>query len=211
MPDALPILLEDIWAPKAELEDYKVHFAKWNGDRQPLDAWVRDRDAWVGWQEYRGTKNDFNRDRILSFMSFYHERDTWLFGGIFQVKERHEDRYAVELTSELAPFIGRLKVASPYRDRQVRPKLERVLGGIQVKEVLGHPYSGRHFPGFEEIDLSFEELEALVRNGRADWQSPLSSVKGEPLLTGFEPVLSGLDSDKEVVGPEGLEPPTRPL
>ena len=54
MPDALPILLEDIWAPKAELEDYKVHFAKWNGDRQPLDAWVRDRDAWVGWQEYPG-------------------------------------------------------------------------------------------------------------------------------------------------------------
>ncbi len=30
------------------LEDYKIHFAVWNGDEQPLDVFVRDRDEWAG-------------------------------------------------------------------------------------------------------------------------------------------------------------------
>ena len=182
MPSNGPILLEDIWE-LSDLEDYKVHFARWNGSHQPLDVWVRCRDEWVGWQEYRPANNDFNRPKIFSLMSFYHEPDTWLFGGVYKVKERQPERYVVELTKELAPFIGRLKVSSRYRERQTRPKLEGVLGQMYVKEVLAQPYAGRHFPGFEDIDVSFEELEALVAQGRADWQSPLSSVTGVYLIT----------------------------
>lgn len=183
MTDELPILLEDLWTPQFDLEEYKVHFARWNQNHQPLDAWVRSRDEWVGWQEYWPGKNDFNRPRILSVMSFYHEPDTWLFGGVFEVKERLANRYVVALTCELQPFIGRLKLACSYRDRQTRPKLEGVLGLMTVKEILARPYTGRHFPGFEDIDVSFEELEALVRQGRADWRSPLTSVKGIYLIT----------------------------
>jgi len=177
------ILLEDIWTPAFDLEDYKVHFARWDSSHQPLDVWLRSHQEWMGWQEYRPYKNDFNRPRILSFMSFYHEPDTWLFGGVFDVRERLADRYVVALTRELAPFIGRLKITSSYRERQTRPKLENVLGLLEVKEVLAEPYTGRHFPGFEDINLSFEELEALMRRGRTDWQAPLSSVKGIYLIT----------------------------
>lgn len=182
-PEPSRLLLEDIWPMKFDVEDYKVHFARWNGQHQPLDVWVRDPAEWVGWQEYRGGKNDFNRDYILSFMNFYHEPDTWLFGGIFRVTARHLTRYEVAMTGEMAPHIGRLKVTTSYRDRQSRPRLERVLGDMHVKEILPSRYSGRHFPGFEDIDVSFEELETLVRQGRTDWQAPLSSVKGVYLIT----------------------------
>lgn len=177
------IALEALWKPQLNLAEYKVHFARWNGDTQPLDAWVRDRAEWVAWQEYRPAKNDFNRRRILSFMSFYHEPDTWLFGGVFEVKDRLPERYVVAETEELSPFIGRLKVTSSYRDRQSRPTLEGVFARLDVKELLPRPYSGRSFPGFEDIDVSFEELEALVRQGRPDWQASLSSVKGVYLIT----------------------------
>lgn len=177
-----PILIEEIWEP-SELQDYKVHFARWNQLHEPLDVWVRSREEWVTWQQYRPTNNDFNRPKIFSLMSFYHEPNTWLFGGVYRVKDRLPGQYVVELTSELEPFIGRLKLASPYRDRQSRPKLEGVLGQLFLKEVLAQPYTGRHFPGFEDIDISFEELEALVLNGRADWRAPLSSVAGIYLIT----------------------------
>lgn len=182
MLSARPILLEDIWKP-SEPQDYKVHFARWNQSHQPLDAWVRSRTEWQTWQQYRPTNNDFNRPKILSLMSFYHEPGAWLFGGVYRVRDRLADRYVVELTDELAPFIGRLKLNSPYKERQSRPKLEGVLNQLVLKEVLAEPYTGRHFPGFEEIDISFEELEALVHNGRADWKAPLSSVAGVYLLT----------------------------
>jgi hypothetical protein len=48
---------------------------------------------------------------------------------------------------------------------------------------MSEPYSGRSFPGFEDIDLSFEELEALVRNTRPDWMAALASVKGIYLIS----------------------------
>jgi hypothetical protein len=50
-------------------------------------------------------------------------------------------------------------------------------------EILREPYSGRAFPGFEEIDLGFEELETLVQNGRPDWKTALESVEGVYLIT----------------------------
>jgi hypothetical protein len=52
-----------------------------------------------------------------------------------------------------------------------------------VHEILREPYSGRPFPGFENIDLSFEELETLVRNNRPDWKAALSSTKGIYLIS----------------------------
>ena len=47
----MAIMLQDIWNIE-NLEDYKVHFARWNGEDYPLDVWLRDRAEWEGWQKY---------------------------------------------------------------------------------------------------------------------------------------------------------------
>jgi hypothetical protein len=52
-----------------------------------------------------------------------------------------------------------------------------------VQEILREPYSGRSFPGYENIDVAFDELETLVRNSRSDWKAALESVKGIYLIT----------------------------
>lgn len=178
----MTILLKDIWSIPGP-EQFKLHFARWNGENQPLEAWVRDKAVWQGWQEYRPAKDDFNRPLIFSVMSFYHEPNAWLFGGIFRVLERRPDRYVVELTDDGAGFIGRLKLQSNYRDRQTRVRFENHYPNLEVREILPAPFTGQSFPGFEDIDLSFDELESLVRNGRPDWQAPLASVKGIYLIT----------------------------
>lgn len=178
----MTIRLAEIW-PIAEPQQYKLHFARWNGEHQPLEVWARDRQEWQGWQEYRPGRNDFNRPLIFSLASFYHETDVWLFGGVFRVLSRHSDRYEVELCHEGEGFIGRLKLQSTYRERPTRVNFENHYPGFQVQEILREPYSGRPFPGFENIDLSFEELETLVRNNRSDWQAALASVKGIYLIS----------------------------
>jgi hypothetical protein len=148
-----------------------------------LEVWARDKQEWQGWQEYRPARDDFNRPMIFSLVQFYHEPEIWLFGGVFRVFERHRDRYAVELTEAGAGFLGRLKLRSTYRERATRVKFENHYPGLEVQEIIREPYSGRSFPGFEDIDLSFEELETLVRNSRPDWKAALASVKGIYLIS----------------------------
>ena len=181
--DEMPagILLRDIW-PIGNLTDYKIHFGRWNQWEQPLDAWVN--GDWQSWQEYYPGRNDFNRKFIFSLMDFYHERDSWLFGGVFEVTARHlGERYEVAPTSIGAAFIGRLKLHCPYRGRTTRVNLEKHFDTFRVSEILRERYTGRQFPGYENVHLSFGELESMVRNERADWKAALSSVKGIYLVT----------------------------
>jgi len=76
---------------ESDLSYYKLHLACWNGHEQPLNVYLESWDKWVNWNEWRGNKNDFNREYIFSLIRFYHEPNKWLFGGIFRVVKRLED------------------------------------------------------------------------------------------------------------------------
>ena len=186
MENKKPILLKDIW-PIENTGDYKIHFArKHPTEGHPLDVWIRSKEEWQGWQEYRPANNDFNKRYIFSLMQFYHEDKTWLFGGIFEVIKRHDDRYEVKLNDDRKNFIGRLKIYSPYTKRSPRVTMEAHYNKFEVKEILDEEYSGRSFPGFDEINLDFGELESLIRNDRTDWKTALENVKGIYLITDKE-------------------------
>ncbi|MGP8260260.1 MAG: GIY-YIG nuclease family protein [Acidobacteriaceae bacterium] len=178
----MTIMLRDI-LPIAEPKEYKVHFAKRGSTGQPLDVFTKDRREWQGWQEYRPVRDAFNRPLIFSLANFYHEPETWLFGGIFRVLARNKKGYKVVLTEIADGFIGRLKLHSPYNSRSVRVNMESHYDEFEVTEILKEPFSGRPFPGYEDIELSFEEIETLVRNERPDWKAALGSVKGIYLIT----------------------------
>jgi hypothetical protein len=178
----LSIQLTDIW-PIADQDDFKIHFARWNYHAQPLEVMARSRDEWRGWQEYYPGRNDFNLPYIFSLAQFYQEPDTWMFGGIYRIIERHADRYVVEETDRGADFIGRLKLTSPYRSRTTRTFMQPHSSEFIVKEITLEPYNGLPFPGYSAIDLTFDELSTVVRNGRQDWRGALETTKGIYLIT----------------------------
>ncbi len=179
----MAILLKDIWSID-NLTDYKIHFARVNENKtQPLDAWILDRQKWQGWQETRKGRDDFNRQFIFSLMQFYHEKDIWLFGGVFEVLGRPEGRYEVQLTDQGKEYIGRLKIRSSYRGRPTRKKMEVHYNEFKVQEILREPYTAGEFPGYDKINLSFKELAFLISNNRQDWKTALETIKGVYLIT----------------------------
>ncbi len=172
------IELVDIWDIQ-DAADYKVHFARARDGVEPLEVWARSADEWRAWQEIPLQRNEFNLGHIFSLMHYFPEPDTWLFGGIFRVLERLEDgAYRVELTDEGEHFVGRLKLRSAYGGRNPRAKLEERYAELEVMEILREPYSGAPFPGHLSIDLSFGELETIIRNERSDWKAALEHVSG---------------------------------
>ncbi|MCA8835264.1 MAG: GIY-YIG nuclease family protein [Proteobacteria bacterium] len=181
----MAILLKDIWSID-NLTHYKIHFARINENKtQPLDAWIQDRQKWQRWQQTRPWSNAFNQQFIFSLMRFYHEEDIWLFGGVFKVLERHPypELYKVQLTDQKKEFIGRLKIRYAHKNRVTRAKMNPYYSEFEVKEILSEPYSGKTFPGYDKIDLSFGELESLIENTRQDWKTALETIKGVYLIT----------------------------
>ena len=145
------IFLKDIW-PIDNVENYKIHFGRKYTDPEgnefePLDEWVSNRLIWQNWQEYRPQRDEFNRDYIYSLMNFYHDSDTWLFGGIFKVIGRPADRYEVKLIENGKEFVGRLNLRLQYRDRATRVNFENHYHKFEVSEILREPYTGRVFRG----------------------------------------------------------------
>lgn len=163
-------------------ELFKAHFATWNGKDRPLDVFLRDRREWDAWNRHKGQRDDFNRPHILSWLEFYTERHAWLFGGVYNVLGQKEGSYVVQRSQLFENMIGRLKVVYPV-GRLRRVKLETVLPGMVVAEILRGPYSGVIFPGYENIDLRFGELETILRNEKPDWRAALQNVKGIYLIT----------------------------
>ncbi|HTB22205.1 MAG TPA: GIY-YIG nuclease family protein [bacterium] len=164
-------------------KEYKAHFAMYNKKNEPLDVFVRDQNEWKGWTEYRPSKNDFNRRYIFSVMSFYHEKDVWLFGGIWEVLERNGSGYKIKLTLKGEEYIGRLKLKLKLSGRQPRIKFESVYENLVVSEILKERYTGETFSSYENIDLMFSKIITIIKNEKPDWKAALGSVKGVYLIT----------------------------
>ena len=166
--------------------EYKIHLANWNGDVQPLDVFVRDKDEWKGWNAWRGERNDFNRRYIFSLIEFYHEPNTWLFGGVYEVVGHlgvtQGKGYEVVLTEQFAPYIGRLKLLWKRSGRAKSRKLENYLEEFRVSEVMREEYTGALFCGYENINHDFHILENIFQTAKPDWRAALINVKGVYLI-----------------------------
>ena len=180
------ILLPQLF-PIAHPEHYKLHLACYNQTDEPLNVFVRDRSEWDGWNAWRGTRDDFSRSFIFALIDFYPETDRWLFGGAYRVLGReevnHAPSYQIELMEEGRPYIGRLKVALKRPARAKAVNFENHYSNLVAAEILPSPYTGEAFPGYDQIDIGFSELESIFRIQRQDWRAALENAKGIYLIT----------------------------
>lgn len=173
-----------------EMRKYKIHLAAYNGYEQPLDVFARDREEWKGWNEWRGGKDDFNREYIIGLIPDYHKINKYVFGGVFKVIKRYDDwqktevGYKVELTNQFESLIGRLVVGfSRYQGLRGRAfLLENFMDSMSIAEILENPYEGEEFPGYDNVRIDFSSLELLVQNQKTDWRVALENVKGIYLI-----------------------------
>lgn len=164
---------------------YKLHLACWNGKEEPLDVFVRCWDEWIGWNEWKSRRNDWTRDYIFSLIDFYPKSDSWLFGGIFKVKNRFTDRYEIEECIKYKKYVGRL-ILKFHRYSGLRGRafnLENHVNDFVVSEILPDVYGGEAFPGYHNVNHDFSQLEPIMYKEKTDWKTALENVKGIYLIS----------------------------
>lgn len=178
------ILAKDIFKLD-DLTKYKVHLACRNKDGySPLDDYITDRKNWIGWNEWKGNRDDWTRDYIFSLIEFYPKANTWLFGGVFKVKEKHADHYVLDELEEYRKYEGRVLI-SFYRYQGLRGRayyLENFYDNFLITEIFPKPYDGEVFPGYQNINHDFNSLETIFKNEKTDWKTALVNIKGVYLI-----------------------------
>jgi hypothetical protein len=184
----VPIKLTDIM-PIEHPDQFKLHLSCANEDGvHPLNEYIVDRNNWIGWNEWRGGKDQWTRKYIFSFIEFYPISNTYLFGGVFEVKERFPDRYIIEAVPEFEKWEGRL-ICKFYRYQGLRGRafyLEKLLESFEVLQILPEKYEGERFCGYENINHSFAVLRAIIHKEKQDWMASLTAVKGVYLIVDTE-------------------------
>ncbi len=168
-------------------KEYKFHAARHNSESQPLDVYVKDKNKWLGWNTWRDNRDDFSRKYIFALINFYPEKDTWLFGGIYEVVDKKEvnksHSYKIKEVEKYADYVGRLKIKLEKPSRGRAFKLENHLDKMMVSEILKQPYSGEVFPGYDNINHDFSTLMPIFKNEKSDWKTALKNVKGVYVIT----------------------------
>jgi hypothetical protein len=161
----------------------KLHCAVWNGEDHPIDVLTRSWDEWVESSRWRPARDEFNRPYIFAMARDRNDPSHWLFGGVFEVLERHNKPYAhsykIALREDLmGPFIKRLWVEFRPPGRAIRLNMETHLDQINVVSILELPYAGEPFPGHDRINHSLGVLETAVTQDWNDWRGALQYMKG---------------------------------
>ena len=52
-----------------------------------------------------------------------------------------------------------------------------------VSEILPVPYIGEPFPGYDQINISFPELENIILTQKPDWKAALETTQGIYMIT----------------------------
>src|SRR5690606_26485685 len=144
-------------------------------------------DDWQALQNNR--RRIFNRPRLLSLVQAG-SPTRWLYVGLFDVLGSEPNRddpkhvnYSLVRIPSAEEWVGRLYVGSESTNVQTLLSGKTLTADLMVTQLLPERLPIAAFPGFKGVNLSFSELELIVRNNEPQWQGALASVNGIYVIT----------------------------
>ncbi len=153
-------------------KEYKIHLACYNGKSEPLDLFYNDYEAWVGWNEYIGKKNDFNRRYILTLIKDYSQANSYIFAGIFRVVDRVlGKKYVLEEVSDYEQYKGNLYITfKRYHGLRGRAfRLETLSDKLRITEIVEEQSKSSDIKEFEKPNLFHFATSELCQDAMFSW------------------------------------------
>ena len=69
-----------------DVDSFKLHAARFNQVRRPLDVFLEDKQEWNQWNSYFGKRHEFNRPFLLSLIDFYPEKMCGCLGAYIKFR-----------------------------------------------------------------------------------------------------------------------------
>lgn len=170
-----------------ELKHTKVRFHQYNGEDDPIDVFKKNPETLLSWNYWNSQRYKVGQLSIgLVKMNF----DEWLLftiGTIISVKDIPYNSgigYEYKTENELfGDLFGRVVIKYHKTMKNQFPNAITVMGDFLVKEVLPGVFSGFDFPGYDNVSLSYSELETIIKGNYPSYQNALENQQAVYVLT----------------------------
>jgi len=179
------ILLNDLLKLE-NLDNVKIRFNKHNGGGyDPIKFFKEDINKLLSGQFWNYKKNKSYRMGNIAIGLARIEGDKWLLFDISEITKDLQKFNAVgyehEPKKDLEKFFGRIIVKYHNRSQNFVRKAKGLIEDLEVLEILPEKFNDDNFPGYENVNLSFDDLKRVLE--RKDWKTALENQKGVYLIT----------------------------
>lgn len=183
----MEIILNDLLQfKKEEFGNIKVKFNQFNGVDDPLEIYQKDPEKvntqWLFWRNQQGY---FYEGQIaLCFLKL--SVDTWLLTTIKKITKDLKINGGISYEGYQLPeyekYYGRV-IVKYHKPRQQGMYYERVCEEMVVNQILPVTFDGFDFSGYDNVRLSYCQLENIINQHKKDWISALENQKAVYLIT----------------------------
>lgn len=182
------ILLDDLLHISPHIIDtVKVKFNQSNGYDDPMELYLRDPEIvntqWLFW---RAKQRYFSVGQLaICFLKL--SQDTWLLTTIKQVTKelgvQNGINYEGEELEEYRQYYGRVVVKYHKTVQSQGMFYSTVCSELEVLQLLPTMFDGEEFPGYDNVRLSFSQLDSILTRRKQSWIAALENQKAVYLIT----------------------------
>lgn len=169
-----------------DLQKVKVRFNQFNGVADPMDEYKRNPDTvnnqWLFWRtELRLFKVG---ETAIGFLKL--SADIWLLTTVKTVTEDYNIKNGINYNGveieKFNPFYGRVLIKYHKKFQSQCRYVADIFDDFEVLQILPSVFEGDDFPGYDNIRLSYRQLETIVNRHKRDWVAALENQKAVYLI-----------------------------
>lgn len=182
------ILLNDLLnIPEDIAGTVKVKFNQSNGIEDPMELYLREPEVvnnqWLFWR----TKQRYFSDGQIAICLLKLSSDSWLLTTIKRVTKELNVydgiNYEGEELDEYRQYYGRVIIKYHKTVQTQGMYYNTVCDELEVLQVLPSLFDGEEFPGYDNVRLTWYQLEAILARRKQSWIAALENQKAVYLIT----------------------------
>lgn len=168
-----------------DLDTVKVRFVLPYENENPIDLYKHNREELHKWQFWNYRKKKLFKEGEIAVGFVKIDTDKWLLFDVSIIKKDlnifNGVGYEFEPLAQFEKFLGRTIIKYKNRSQNLVRKATSVIDECTVSELLETEFDDDIFPGYENVNISWERLEKVINNN--SWKSALENQKGVYLIT----------------------------
>lgn len=172
---------------REDFSNIKIKLNQSNGIDDPMELYQQNPEIvntqWLFW---KGQRRYFREGQIaICFLKL--SRDTWLLTTIKRITKDLNicDGISYEgcELDEYKKYYGRVIVKYHKTFQSQGIYYGRICDELVVNQILPTTFDGYDFPGYDNVKLTYRQLETVIHQNKKDWTAALENQKGVYLIT----------------------------